>query len=57
MNKIGRMLVVVFALMIQVIISILYGFSGISVPAWGCFLTWCVCAVIVYRFVGVPKVV
>lgn len=57
MNKMGRKLMVVMAVMIQVVLGLLYGFSGVSVPAWGCFMVWCVCAAIIYRFVGTPETV
>ena len=57
MSKMLRMFVVIIAVMVQVILGLLYGFSGVSVPAWGGFLTWCFCALIIYRFIGVPKTV
>lgn len=57
MSKMGRMLVVVMAVMIQVVLGLLYGFSGVSVPAWGCFMVWCICAAIICRFSGAPKTV
>lgn len=57
MNKMGRMLVVIVAIMVQVILGLLYGFSGVSVSAGGCFVIWCVCAAIIYRLVGVTGTV
>ena len=57
MSKKGRMFVITIAVMIQVILGALYGFSGISVSAGGCFFIWCVCAAVIYRFVGVPETV
>jgi len=55
MSKMIRMFVVIIAVMIQVILGILYGFSGVSVPAWGCFAVWCVCAVMIDYIIGLPK--
>ena len=52
MSKTGRILVIIIAIVIQAVLGILYGFSGVCVPAWGCFVTWCVCASIIYRFAG-----
>ena len=57
MSKKGRMFVITIAVMIQVILGALYGFSGISVSAWGCFTVWCACAAVIYRFVGAPETV
>ena len=57
MSKKGRMLVVMIAIMIQVVLGALYGFSGISVPAWCCFGVWCACAAVICRFVGEPETV
>ena len=57
MSKMGRMFVVIIAVMVQVVLGLLYGFSGMTIPAWGCFVTWCVCAAVIYRFVGVAKTV
>ena len=57
MSKKGRMLVVMIAVMIQVVLGALYGFSGVSVPAWCCFGVWCACAAVFYRFVGEPEIV
>ena len=57
MSKMGRMLVVLMAVMVQVVLGLLYGFSGVSVPAWGCFVVWCICAAIICRFSGAPKTV
>lgn len=57
MNKMGRMLVVIVAIMVQIILGLLYGFSGVSVSAGGCFVIWCVCAAIIYRLVGVTGTV
>ena len=49
MNK-RRMFVVVLAVMIQVILGVLYGFSKVPVPAGVCFLLWCVCAAMICKF-------
>ena len=55
MSKMGRMLVVVMAVMVQVVLGVLYGFSGLSIPAWGCFAVWCVCAVMIDYMMGFSK--
>ena len=55
MSKVGRMLVVVAAAMIQIILGILYGFSGLAVPAWGCFSVWCICAAMINHMMGFSK--
>lgn len=57
MSKMGRMLIVIIAIMIQIALGILYGFSGISVPAWGCFLIWCICAAIIYKAICITEIV
>jgi len=55
MSKMIRMFVVIIAVMVQVVLGIIYGFSGVSVPAWGCFAVWCVCAVMIDYIIGLPK--
>ena len=57
MSKTGRMFVVIIAVMVQVVLGLLYGFSGVTIPAWGCFITWCGCAAIICRVAGLPETV
>ena len=57
MSKMGRMFVVIIAVMVQVILGLLYGFSGMAIPAWGCFVTWCACAAVICKVVGLTGVV
>ena len=57
MSKRGRILVVVIAIVIQMILAVLYGFSMIAVPAWGGFAGWCACAAIVCRMIGAPEMI
>ena len=57
MNKKGRMFIVTIAIMIQVMLGVLYGFSKVSVPPEICFCVWCVCAVMICRFTGTQEVV
>lgn len=52
-----KMLVVIIAVMIQMILGALYGFSSVSVPEWGCFVIWCACAAVIYRVVEVPEII
>lgn len=57
MNKRGKMLVVVLGIMIQLVISVLYGFGEAPVSASGCFIIWCVCAVVINRFMEMPDAI
>ena len=57
MNKREKMFVVVMAVMIQVIISVLYGFSKVPVPSGVCLLIWCICAVMICKIMEVPEIV
>ena len=57
MNKKGRMFIVTIAIMIQVMLGVLYGFSKVSVPPEICFCVWCVCAVMSCRLTGTQEVV
>ena len=57
MNKKGRMFVVIIAVMIQVLLGVLYGFSKVPVPAGVCFIIWCVCAAMICRLTGTPELI
>lgn len=57
MNKRGKSFLIMIAVMVQIMISILYGFSDIQIPATGCFAIWCICAVLINKAAGVPKTV
>ena len=52
MNKIGRMLMVILGIVLQLAVSVLYGFSKVPVSEMGCFAIWCGCAFVVYHFAG-----
>ena len=57
MKKRGKSFLIMIAVMVQIMISILYGFSDIQIPATGCFAIWCICAVLINKAAGVPKTV
>jgi heme A synthase len=57
MNKKGRMFVVIIAVMIQVMLGILFGFTKVQVPAGVCFLAWCACAMMICKFTEAPEIV
>jgi len=56
MNK-GRIAVVVVAVLVQLILGMLYGFSVVKIPALGSFIIWCACAVAICRMVEAPETV
>ena len=57
MNKIGRIVVVIISVVIQVLLGVLYGFSKIQVPSGVCFLIWCVCAAMICKITEAPGIV
>jgi len=50
MSKMGRMMMVMIGIILQVVLSVLYGFSKVPVSDLGCFAIWCGCAFVVYHF-------
>ena len=57
MSKSGKWMVVMVAIVVQIVLGIVYGFSSIQIPASVCFIIWCACTMMICRFVEAPDMI
>ena len=57
MSKSGRWMVVMVAIVVQIVLGIVYGFSSMQIPASVCFIIWCACTMMICRVVEAPEMI
>jgi len=57
MNKKGKMFMIMMAVLIQLCLGMMYIFSKAPVSATGCFVIWCICAIMIFKLTEIPETV